>query len=207
MKGAYKIFPFWNIDGSLSSYGTVHLGDHRCWNLHEGDAPVINGSDEAGQIPYYAAAQSGDASGAVKPGPDQFGTQLLGLKHIFGSFPGIHYVQAGHESRALQGLHYALCIKRGDAAVRDNRNLAVQTGAVGKLSGTVQCSVFHVDVVGTFTESKRNGRHEASMGYSGGNLKRKVRMRRRRRILLLMRSCPGCQRRKSFQDNFQMLRA
>ena len=64
-----------------------------------------------------------------------------------------------------------------------------------------------VDVVGTFTESKRNGRHEASMGYSGGNLKRKVRMRRRRRILLLMRSCPGCQRRKSFQDNFQMLRA
>ena len=35
--------------------------------------------------------RSGDASGAVKPGPDQFGTQLLRLKHIFGSFPGIHY--------------------------------------------------------------------------------------------------------------------
>lgn len=151
--------------------------------------------------PTTPAAQGGNAPGAVNARPYQLGTQFLGLQHILGRFSGIHHMQAGHEPSALQGLHHAFRIKRGYAGIRNNRNLAVQSGAVGKLTHAVQRAVFHVDIVGTFPESKRNGRHGASMRHSGRKLKRKVRMRQRRCNPPLMRPCLRRQRGKGFQNN------
>ena len=66
MKRSEKVFTASGVDSRLSPDRAVHLRHDGGWNLHEWNAPIVNGGNEAGQISDHTAAQCHKQSGSVQ---------------------------------------------------------------------------------------------------------------------------------------------